>query len=141
MAAPDGLELLTMLHALIPALAPILGKIVAAKFPDPVEAARAEAELVSELYRHQHEITAAAAQIVQTEAASQHWLAANWRPLLMLTFGGLIVARWFGLAAPDLSEAEYIKLWDIVQLGLGGYVIGRSAEKITPAIVGALRRP
>lgn len=27
-----------------------------------------------------------------------------------------------------------LKLWDIVQLGLGGYVIGRSAEKIIPQV-------
>jgi hypothetical protein len=52
----------------------------------------------------------------------------------MLVFVALIVARWFGLAAPNLQEAEYLKLWDIVQLGLGGYVIGRSVEKIMPQI-------
>ena len=82
----------------------------------------------------------AQAGIIQAEAASQHWLAANWRPLLMLTFGGLIVARWFGWAAPNLSAAEYLKLWDIVELGIGGYVIGRSAEKIVPAVASALRK-
>ena len=58
----------------------------------------------------------------------------------MLTFGGLIVARWFGLAAPNLSEAEYLKLWDIVQLGIGGYVIGRSVEKVIPEIAEAIKR-
>jgi len=52
----------------------------------------------------------------------------------MLTFGGLIVARWLGFSAPGISEAEILKLWSIVELGLGGYVIGRSAEKIIPSI-------
>lgn len=78
--------------------------------------------------------------IVQAEAASTHWLAANWRPITMLTFVGLIVARWFGWAAPNLSEAEYLKLWDIVQIGLGGYVAGRTVEKVVPSIMGALRK-
>jgi len=73
----------------------------------------------------------AAAGIVRAEAESDHWLTANWRPIVMLTFAALIVARWFGWAAPNLAEAEYIKLWDIVQLGLGGYVIGKSAETIS----------
>ena len=82
----------------------------------------------------------AQADIVKTEAASSHWLAANWRPLLMLTFGGLIVARWFGWAAPGLSEAEYLKLWSIVEFGLGGYVVGRSVEKIAPSIAGAFNK-
>jgi hypothetical protein len=129
-----------MLPALIPALVPVLGKIVGNLFPDPAERARAEAEAMSQLLQHQHEIEQAAAKIITTEAASSHWLAANWRPLLMLTFGGLIVARWFGWAAPELSEAEYLKLWSIVELGLGGYVIGRSVEKIAPTVAEALRR-
>lgn len=58
----------------------------------------------------------------------------------MLTFVALIVARWFGWAAPNLSEAEYLKLWSIVELGLGGYVIGRSVEKVLPGAVGMLRK-
>jgi len=33
-----------------------------------------------------------------------------------------------------------LKLWDIVQLGLGGYVIGRSVEKVVPAIAGAIKK-
>jgi len=82
----------------------------------------------------------AQAGIINTEAASQHWLAANWRPLLMLTFGALIVARWFGWAAPNLSEAEYLKLWSIVELGIGGYVVGRSVEKVAPSIAAALKK-
>jgi hypothetical protein len=31
-----------------------------------------------------------------------------------------------------------LKLWDIVQLGLGGYVIGRSIEKVAPQIAAAV---
>jgi hypothetical protein len=80
------------------------------------------------------------AEIVKTEAASSNWLAASWRPLTMLIFVGLIVARWFGWAAPNLADAEYLKLWDIVELGLGGYVIGRTVEKVTPQIADAIKR-
>ena len=32
------------------------------------------------------------------------------------------------------------KLWNIVEIGLGGYVIGRSAEKTLPRIVEVLKR-
>jgi hypothetical protein len=52
----------------------------------------------------------------------------------------LIVARWFGWAAPNLTEPEYIKLWSIVEIGIGGYVIGRSIEKVAPSIAGALKK-
>ena len=123
-----------MFPALIPIIAPILGKVAGSLFPDPEAKAKAESEMMQQLIEHQAEIEAAAGQIIQTEAASKHWLAANWRPVTMLTFVGLIVARWFGFAAPELSEAEYLKLWSIVELGLGGYVVGRSVEKIMPSI-------
>ncbi|MEB3202953.1 MAG: 3TM-type holin [Synechococcus sp.] len=129
-----------MIQAIIPALAPVLTKIVGNLFPDPTEKAKAEAEMMRQLLAHQGELESAAAKIIQTEAASSHWLAANWRPLTMLTFVVLIVARWFGWAAPNLSEAEYIKLWSIVEFGLGGYVVGRSVEKIAPSIAKAMRK-
>ena len=129
-----------MIQALVPALAPIIGQIVGNLFPDPTEKAKAEAEAMRQLLAHQSEIESAAAKIIQTEAASTHWLAANWRPLTMLVFVGLIVARWFGWAAPGLQEAEYLKLWSIVEFGLGGYVVGRSVEKVAPSIAAAMKR-
>lgn len=129
-----------MIRALIPALAPIVGQIVGSLFPDPTEKAKAEAEAMRQLLAHQGEIEAAAAKIIQTEAASTHWLAANWRPLTMITFTALIVARWMGWVAPNLSEAEYLKLWSIIEFGLGGYVVGRSVEKVAPAIAPAMKR-
>ena len=129
-----------MIQALIPALAPIVGQIIGSLFPDPTEKAKAEAEAMRQLLAHQGEIEAAAAKIIQTEAASTHWLAANWRPLTMITFTALIVARWMGWVAPNLSEAEYLKLWSIIEFGLGGYVVGRSVEKVAPAIATAMKR-
>lgn len=129
-----------MIQALIPALAPILGTFIKSKFPDPTEAARVEAEMTAQLWANAHQLNAAAADIIKTEAASQHWLTSNWRPITMLVFVVLIVARWFGWAAPGLSEAEYLKLWSIVEFGLGGYVVGRSVEKIAPTVASAMKR-
>jgi len=129
-----------MIAALIPALAPIVSKVVGNLFPDPTEKAKAEAEAMRQLLAAQAQIEAAAADIVKAEASSNNWLAAAWRPITMLIFVGLIVARWFGYAAPGLSEAEALKLWSIVELGLGGYVIGRSAEKVAPAILDAIKK-
>jgi len=130
-----------MIQALIPVLAPILGKVLDKAIPDKDAREKAQAVALTQLMEHQHEIEQAAGQIIKTEAASSHWLAANWRPLTMLTFTGLIVARWFGFAAPELSEAEYLALWDIVEIGIGGYIVGRSAEKIVPSLAQAIKRP
>lgn len=129
-----------MLQALIPALAPILGAVIKSRFPDPAEAAKAEAEMTAQLWQNAHQLNAAAADIIKAEASSNNSLASSWRPITMLVFVGLITARWFGWAAPELSEAEYLKLWSIVEFGLGGYVVGRSVEKIAPTVADAIRR-
>ena len=126
--------------SIVSALIPMLGDVARRVFPDKEAAAKAEQELTMALLANQSQLEASAADIVRTEAASKHWLAANWRPIIMLTFAGLIVARWFGWAAPDLSEAEYLKLWSIVELGLGGYVIGRTCEKIAPGVISAMKK-
>ncbi len=109
------------------------GKLLDKFFPD------ADADMKNKMNQFLTVFTAQA-QIVQAEAASNNWLASSWRPITMLVFVALIVARWFGWAAPNLSEAEYLKLWDIVQLGLGGYVIGRSVEKVIPSIADAIKK-
>lgn len=117
------------------------GKLIDRLWPDPEQRAQANLALLELAQRGELTEFSARAEIVKAEAASSHWLAANWRPILMLVFGGLIVARWFGWAAPALSEAEYLKLWSIVEFGLGGYVVGRSVEKIVPAAAAAMRKP
>jgi hypothetical protein len=128
-----------MLQLIVPALVPIVSKIVGNLFPDPEAKAKAEQEVLQQLLEHRQQIESAAASIIKTEAASTHWLASNWRPLTMIVFVALIVARWFGWSAPNLAPEEYLMLWEIVKLGLGGYIIGRSVEKITPNIVDVLK--
>jgi len=71
----------------------------------------------------------AQAKIVLAEAQGS-WLQRNWRPLLMVTFAGLVVAHWFGFTAPDIPEIVQNSLLNIVMVGVGGYVMGRSAEKV-----------
>lgn len=115
-------------------------ELIGRLFPDPAKADEAKLKFMEMAQKGELEDLSLRAGIVRAEAESDNWLAASWRPVLMLVFGGLIVARWFGWAAPNLSEMEYLKLWDIVELGLGGYVIGRSAEKIVPSVVGALKK-
>jgi len=116
------------------------GQLIDRLWPDPEKRDQAKLVLMEMAQKGELAELTGRTEIVKTEAASSHWLAANWRPILMLTFGGLIVARWFGFAAPNLSEAEYLKLWGIVELGLGGYVIGRSVEKIVPSLAEAVKK-
>ena len=129
-----------MIAALLPALMPILGDVIRRIVPDGEAQAKVEAELSLALMQRAQEIESAAASVVKAEAESEHWLTATWRPIVMLVLTSLIVARWLGYSAPGISEAEALKLWSIVEIGLGGYVIGRSAEKIAPVMAEAMKR-
>jgi len=119
---------------------PIIGDVLDKVLPDPTAQAEAKLKLMELAQKGEFAEMNARADIIKAEASSESWLAQSWRPILMLTFGALIVARWMGFAAPGISEGEILKLWDIVELGLGGYVIGRTAEKIVPQVVGALKK-
>lgn len=77
------------------------------------------------------------AGIVKAEAQGESWMQRNWRPITMLTFLVLVVCDAFGLLVFRLAE----QAWTLLQIGLGGYVVGRSAEKIIPQVVDVMRRP
>ena len=75
----------------------------------------------------------ARAGIVQAEASSGHWLTATWRPITMLVFLALVVADALDILPNRLSD----EVWPLLQLGLGGYVVGRSVEKVADKIMKA----
>ena len=120
-------------------LLPIVGDVLDKIIPDPVAQAEAKLKLMELAQKGEFTEMTTKADIIKAEASSESWLAQSWRPIMMLTFGALIVARWLGYAAPGISQEEILKLWNIVELGLGGYVIGRSVEKIVPSITTALK--
>lgn len=66
--------------------------------------------------------------IVVAEAQGGSWLQRSWRPITMLTFLALVVGDSFGLLATELAP----EAWTLLQIGLGGYVVGRSVEKSMP---------
>jgi hypothetical protein len=78
-------------------------------------------------------------EIIVAEAKGESWLQRNWRPLLMLWFAGLVGAHWLGYTAPNLSEQTILSLLGIVKIGVGGYIIGRSGEKLIPKAVEIFR--
>ena len=96
---------------------------------DKDEAYRLKFEIQRQLIENKSNELESAAKIVLAEAQGS-WLQRNWRPLLMVTFAGLVVAHWFGFTAPDIPESVQNSLLNIVMVGVGGYVVGRSGEKI-----------
>lgn len=92
-------------------------------------------ELQSALYikvmDYEGKMLDAKASIVNAEATGQSWLQRNWRPITMLTFLLMVVCDVFGLLTFRLPP----QAWTLLQIGLGGYVVGRSAEKIVPKLM------
>jgi hypothetical protein len=74
-------------------------------------------------------------KVIAAEASSSNWLASSWRPITMLTFLVLVVADSFGWLPTKLAP----QAWSLLQIGIGGYTVGRSAEKIAPMVVKAMK--
>ena len=113
---------------------PVIGKIIEKIIPDQQKAAEAKKSLVDMAVKGELDELAERAGIIKAEAHGDGWLQRSWRPMVMLIFTALIVARWLGWSAPDLSEAVELKLFSIVQLGLGGYIASRGIEKVAEKI-------
>ncbi|MDX1491289.1 MAG: 3TM-type holin [Pseudohongiellaceae bacterium] len=86
-----------------------------------------------QLLQYESEILQSKSRIIVAEAQGQSWIQKSWRPIAMLTFLVLVVCDSFGLLAFRLSD----QAWELLKIGLGGYVVGRSAEKIAPQVVAA----
>jgi len=117
----------------------IIGKVLDKIVVDADMRAKLQAAFLEQFMAQSAALDMAAADIIKAEATSGGFLTRSWRPIVMLVFTALIVARWFGWSAPGLSEAEALELWAIIKIGLGGYVIGRSAEKVAPSIADAVK--
>jgi len=104
-------------------------------FPDKSEANKAKIMLLEMRQNGELSKLKTSAGIVTAEANSEHWIAANWRPITMLTFVFIIANNYiiypylslFFEAAPVLTIPP--DMWELLKIGLGGYVVGRSVEK------------
>ena len=132
-----------MIAALLPVLGPLLGDVVKRVLPeDKDKRMEVERELKMALMQNGAAIEQAAASVIKAEADSEHKITATWRPILMLTITAIV--GWNYLAAPLVELAVRLfaggtvpltiplpeELWQLLMIGVGGYVCGRSAEKV-----------
>ncbi len=69
------------------------------------------------------------------EETRGNWLQRSWRPIVMLVFTLIILAGTF-LNLPILADTS--RFWDLLEIGLGGYIIGRGSEQLVSTL---LKRP
>jgi len=126
-------------------LAGKIGDAFDKNFTSQEEKMEARNELMSDTNKLIGDLNKLRQEVIVTEASGSK-LQRNWRPVLMLTFGGIIVCTWvlFPLINIFVKNSDLSGLinslqgaeqfWNVVKLGLGGYVIGRSVEKVTDSV-------
>ena len=85
-------------------------------------------------------LTELQANVIIAELKSGSFLAQNWRPITMLTFVAIIANNYilypylalFWSAAPVLEIPP--DMWNLLKIGLGGYVVGRTVEKVADRV-------
>jgi len=121
---------------LIPLLAPIVGDLVKRLVPDSDKANEIEKEVKLALLEHTDSLEAMRGKIVLSEAQSSNWLTAAWRPMLMMVVVLIIACNYLlfpiiGIFYPEMITLELPQeLWQLLTIGVGGYVVGRSGEKM-----------
>ena len=126
--------MLPMLNAVAP-LAKILFNTIEKAVPDKDLQEKLKVQLQTQLLQsHTQELTAAA-KIIEAEAKAG-WFASSWRPLLMYVL--IFILVWNYVIGPVIKifTGAVISfelpgdVWSLLQIGLGGYVLGRSAESV-----------
>ena len=123
-----------MLGAVAP-LAKILFSTIEKSVPDKDLQAKLKADLQTQLLQSNTQELQAAAKIIEAEAKAG-WFASSWRPLLMYVL--IFILVWNYILGPVIKVFTGAVIsfelpgdvWTLLNVGLGGYVVGRSAESV-----------
>lgn len=124
-------------------VAPLLGKVFGVvdqlvEDKDLAAKIKAEVQMQAMAMDHKEAMTEIQAQadIVKAEIQGHSWIQRSWRPILMLVIVAIVANNY--LFYPYLSmftdKALLLELpdhlWNLMSIGVGGYVVGRSGEQI-----------
>ena len=123
-----------MLGAVAP-LAKILFSTIEKAVPDKDLQEKLKAQLQTQLLQSHTQELQAASRIIEAEAKAG-WFASSWRPLLMYVL--IFILVWNYVIGPVIKvfTGAIISfelpgdVWTLLNVGLGGYVVGRSAESV-----------
>lgn len=74
-------------------------------------------------------------KVLLGEIQGQSWMQRNWRPVLMLTIVAIVANNYILYPYLSLFTSKAVvldlpdKLYNLMSIGVGGYIVGRSAEK------------
>lgn len=133
--------MLPLIGALIGPVSGLISKVLDKTCKDKDLAQKLKAEAMTQLLSQDNQEFMThlkeASSIIRAEANSQSWLARNWRPMLMCLFGlillnNYVIFPYIHEFSPEHSVLLPVpeQLWGLLKIGVGGYVVGRSAEKV-----------
>lgn len=85
------------------------------------------------------------ADVIKAEINGEDWLQRNWRPLVAITFATIpifyaiilpIAVGWFHFPPVRVGDDLLSWIMDVVKICLGGYIGGRTVEKIVSTMKG-----
>lgn len=101
-----------------------IGGIINSLSISSTEKKELETKMTQVVYSYAGELTQQQAEIVMKETQGK-WLQRSWRPLVMLAFAGVVLLGTV-VDIPYLENDS--KFWNLIEIGLGGFVVGRSIE-------------
>jgi len=104
-----------------------IGGVIDNVFTNDQEKLKAKAQLTEIVTSKLSELASYQKEVLLAEMKG-NWLQRSWRPIIMLVFGGICVIAVFYDVKLNTIPDEF---WSLLKIGIGGYVGGRSLEKIT----------
>lgn len=99
-------------------------------------------EIEGSYLNYENKLLDSQTKIIDSEAKGESWLQRNWRSMLMvicmfIIANNYVLVPYLHLPLTVLDE----RIWNLMELGVGGYVAGRSLEKISEKIGPVLFNP
>ncbi len=127
-------------------------KIIDKLIPDPNLKLKLKTEIETAVREAQSDLVKAQRDVVLAEYELDSWITRHWRPCLM--FLAMFILALYGVILPFLNlllgapigfaplwDEVPAGVWDLLKWGVGGYVGGRSLEKIASAVVQGPEKP
>lgn len=95
-----------------------------------------ETGLAAKALEHEGRILDAQRTTLEAEIKGESWLQRNWRPIFMvvciyIVFHNYVLVPIVGITPTNMPD----QLWTLITIGLGGYLGGRTVEKVAKEIV------
>lgn len=99
-------------------------------------ATKLKAELITTAMTHEYSLDEKRGDVIITEMKGDSWLQRSWRPIMMLTIVAIVFNNYLLFPYLRLFTDKVVmlalpdELFTLLTVGVGGYIVGRSGEKM-----------